>query len=150
MISKSNCEQFNGHQLEPTPWYRVTQEQINQFADCTLDHQSVHVDPESARATSFGSTIAHGFLTLSMLSHFLSVSKLTVENYRIGINYGFDKVRFVTPVKVDSNIRALFKILKIDNDAPDRLRFKTEVTIEIEGSDRPALIADWLTLVIVT
>jgi acyl dehydratase len=124
----------------------VTQEQINQFADCTLDHQFIHVDPEKAKTSPFGSTIAHGFLTMSMLSYFAENFSVNIEGLGMAINSGFDKVRFIAPVKVDSRIRAHAKLLEMEEKKPGQYRVKTEVTLEIEGLDKPALIAEWISI----
>jgi len=133
-------------------WFEVTQDQINQFADVTHDHQFIHVDPEAAKATPFGTTIAHGFLTLSMLTHLSSsIPSGDPKRYAgmaMGINYGFDKVRFVSPVKVGSEIRAHSKLAKVEFKEPSTIQSTRTVTVEIEGEDRPALVADWLTRVV--
>ena len=145
-INKEEIAQYIDYQAQPTPWHTVTQEQINQFADCTLDQQFIHTDPEAAKATPFGSTIAHGFLSLSMLSHFAESYSLVIEGFYMGLNAGFDKVRFLQPVKVDSRIRAHAKILSIDEKKPGQFRISTEVTIEIENCDTPALVAQWISV----
>ena len=148
-VSKSQLVDYVGYQAAPSPWHTVEQEQINHFADATLDHQFIHVDPERAAATPFGKTIAHGFLTLSMLSHFSESFALPVEGTQMGINYGLDSVRFLAPVTVGSRIRAHSKIIDIVEKKPGQWMFKTEISIEIEGSDTPALIAVWLTMLMV-
>ncbi|NMP31613.1 MaoC family dehydratase [Thalassotalea sp. M1531] len=144
IINKTQLADYIGFEAQPTAWHQVTQEQINQFADCTLDHQFIHVDPEKAAATPFGSTIAHGFLTLSMLSHFAESFTLVIDGFYMGINSGFDKVRFLSPVKVGSNIRVHAKVVSIDETKPNQFRVKTEVSVEIEGVDTPALVAEWI------
>lgn len=146
MIDRKDIEQYIGFEAEPTPWFTVTQDQINQFADCTLDHQFIHVDPERAKETPFGTTIAHGFLTLSMLSHFSEAYNLVIEGVYMGVNAGFDKVRFLAPVKVGSRIRAHAKYLDIQENKPGQFRFKVEVTVEIEGEDTPALVVEWIAM----
>ena len=131
-------------------WFQVTQDLINQFADVTHDHQFIHVDPERAKATPFGTTIAHGFLTLSLLTHLVgSVRSGTPDPRRgegmlMGINYGFNKVRFVSPVKVGSKIRAraVTGDVQLKGSAIEVVR---NVTIEIEGEDKPAVAAEWVT-----
>jgi acyl dehydratase len=131
-------------------WFQVTQDQINEFADVTHDHQFIHVDPERAKATPFGTTIAHGFLTLSMLTH-LSAGASSAppnpgkyEGLLMGINYGFNKVRFVNPVKVGSRIRAraVTTNAELKGNAIDVTR---NFTVEIEGEEKPALVAEWVT-----
>lgn len=146
IINKEEIAQYIDYQAPPTPWHTVTQAQINQFADCTLDQQFIHTDPEAAKATPFGSTIAHGFLSLSMLSHFSEDYSLMIEGFYMGLNAGFDKVRFLQPVKVDSRIRAHAKTLAIEEKKPDQFRISTEVTVEIEGCDTPALVAQWISV----
>jgi acyl dehydratase len=134
-------------------WFEITQDQINQFADVTHDHQFIHVDPERARATPFGTTIAHGFLTLSMLTHLSQgassapANPAKYEGMLMGINYGFNKVRFVNPVKVGSRIRArgVTTNAELKGNAIDITR---NFTVEIEGEDKPALVAEWVTRVV--
>jgi acyl dehydratase len=135
-----------GTDLGTTDWFTVTQDQINQFADCTLDHQFIHVDPEKAKNTPFGSTIAHGFLSLSMLSYFAETFTLALKDIVMGINYGFDKVRFIAPVPVNSKIRCHAKLASVIEKKPGQFMITTEVEVEIEGSDKPALKAEWITM----
>ncbi|MDN3639340.1 MaoC family dehydratase [Simiduia curdlanivorans] len=148
-ISRTNIEKYADYQAEPTAWHEVTQAQINAFADCTLDHQFIHVDPEAAAKTPFGATIAHGFLSLSMLSHFAEQFSLVIDGTVMGINYGFDKVRFLNPVKVGSRIRAHATTLDIVEKSPGQFLSRTSVIIEIEGEEKPALSAIWLGMQIV-
>jgi len=143
-IKRDDIKQYLNKAVEPTEWFTVTQEQINQFADCTLDHQFIHVDEEKAKETEFGSTIAHGFLTLSMLSHFSESFAYFIEGTYMGINYGFDKIRFIAPVKVNSRIRAHATLVEIEEKKPGQFMSKTEITVEIEGQDKPALKAVWI------
>ena len=146
VINKNELANYIGYQAKPTPWHTVTQGQINQFADCTLDHQFIHVDEEKAKNTPFGSTIAHGFLSLSMLSHFAEDFSVIIDGFYMGLNAGFDKVRFLQPVKVNSRIRAQAKTLSIEEKKPGQFRLCTEVTVEIENSDTPALVAEWISV----
>jgi acyl dehydratase len=127
-------------------WFEVKQEQIDQFADCTLDHQYIHIDPVKAAQTPFESTIAHGFLTLYMLSYFAEQFSTIIDGFYMGVNYGFDKVRFISPVKVNSKIRGTAKLVEVIEKKPGQFQLRSEVTIEIEGSDKPALKAEWLTV----
>ncbi|MAZ88081.1 MAG: nodulation protein NodN [Cellvibrionaceae bacterium] len=143
-IKRDEVSQYAGYESAPTDWFDVKQEQINQFADCTLDHQFIHIDPAKAKETPFGTTIAHGFLSLSMLSHFSEQFGLVIEGTYMGVNYGFDSVRFISPVKVNSRIRAHAKTLEIIEKNPGQFMSKTEVTVEIEGEDKPALKAVWI------
>lgn len=126
-------------------WMTVTQEMINTFADATHDHQFIHVDEERAKAeTPFGGTIAHGFLTLSLLSGFVTQCLPRVAEARMGINYGFEKIRFLMPVNSGKRVRGHFKLAECTERKPGELLSKYEVSVEIEGSDKPALIAEWL------
>ncbi len=143
-IKREDIAQYQNVELESSEWHTVTQEQINQFADCTLDHQFIHIDPEKASQTPFGGTIAHGFLTLSMLSHFSEQFALVIEGTYMGVNYGFDSVRFISPVKVGKKIRAHAKSLEIIEKRPGQFMSRTEVTVEIEGEEKPALKAVWI------
>ena len=146
IINKNEITDYIDHQAQPTPWHHVTQEQINQFANCTLDHQFIHVDEEKAKQTPFGSTIAHGFLSLSMLSHFAEDFSLVIDGFYMGLNAGFDKIRFLQPVKVNSRVRAHAKTLEIEEKKTGQYRLNTEVTVEIEGCDTPALVAQWISI----
>jgi acyl dehydratase len=131
-------------------WFQVTQDQIDQFADVTHDHQFIHVDPERAKATPFGTTIAHGFLTLSMLSHLAAGASSAppeparFEGLLMGINYGFNRVRFINPVKVGSRIRARGVTANVELKGNSVEATRT-ITVEIEGEEKPALVAEWVT-----
>jgi acyl dehydratase len=134
-------------------WHHVTQEQINQFADATLDHQFIHIDPEkSALLSPYKVTIAHGFLTLSMVVHLGgSVPRLADEAYKgvvMGVNYGLDKVRFPNPVKVDSKIRAKRELVSAELKNPTTIQLKQRVTVEIEGEAKPGCVAEQLSRLI--
>lgn len=135
-----------GQETQATDWLPVSQERINTFADCTLDHQFIHVDPEAAAQTPFGSTIAHGFLTLSLLSYFAEQLQIVMDGVTMGVNYGLDKVRFINPVKVNQRVRARAKILDILEKKPGHYQLKLAITVEIEGEEKPALIAEWLVM----
>jgi acyl dehydratase len=143
-IDKSRIAEFKGYQVAPTAWHLVDQQQINAFADCTLDRQFIHVDPQLAAQTPFGGTIAHGFLTLSMLSHFAEQFGIEIEGAVMGVNYGFDKIRFISPVKVGQRIRASTEFIEIIEKAPGQFLSRMNVVIEIEGGTKPALTAEWL------
>lgn len=131
-------------------WFQVDQELVNQFADVTQDHQFIHIDPERAKQTPFGGPIAHGFLTLSMLTHLGASANpenpdpKRFEGIVMGVNYGFDKVRFISPVKVGSRIRAHKLLSKVELKGNAVQQTQT-VTVEIEGEAKPALVAEWLT-----
>ncbi|MGH8224478.1 MAG: MaoC family dehydratase [Woeseiaceae bacterium] len=132
--------------LEPSGWLRIDQARIDAFADATLDHQFIHVDREKAAKTPFGSTIAHGYLTMSLISHFLGECGIGPDSAEIAVNYGSDKVRFLLPVVVDSDIRGRATLMSVSDKAPGQLLLKTGITIDIRGQDKPALIAEILTL----
>ncbi len=139
-----------GDEIGVSDWYAVTQENVDKFADVTSDHQFIHIDPEKAAETPFGGTIAHGFYTLSMLSHFAATGcGVTVEGTKMGVNYGCDKLRFIQPVRVGSRIRGRAVLTAAIEKKPGQYLFTSQMTVEIEGSDKPALIADWLTMVFV-
>ncbi|PCI61892.1 MAG: protein dehydratase [Kordiimonadales bacterium] len=147
-VTKEELNSYIGKETGVSDWFLIDQERINQFADVTGDHQFIHVDPEAAAKTPFGTTIAHGFLTLSMLSHLGEGSMLTVDGAVMGVNYGTDKVRFLSPVKVNSEIRARVKLADVTEKAGGtRLLLKNEITIEIKDEKHPALVAEWLTMV---
>jgi acyl dehydratase len=132
-----------GREVAASDWLVVTQDRISAFADATGDHQWIHVDPERARAeTPFGATIAHGFLTLSLLSPLMR-DALTVNGPRMTLNYGLNRVRFVSPVPSGSRIRARVALASVD-DKGDSIQATWSVTIEREGSDKPAVVAEWI------
>lgn len=133
-----------GQEVGVSRWIEVSQARIDAFADCTEDHQFIHVDPEAARATPFGGTIAHGFLTLSLASAMSYDAVRPLDGVVMGVNYGFDKLRFLAPVPAGSRIRGRFKLLAADDKGQGRWLLKHELTVEIEGGDKPALIAEWL------
>jgi acyl dehydratase len=130
-------------------WLEVTQDRINTFADVTEDHQFIHVDPEACKeASPWGVPIAHGFLTLSLLTHLSGSIPQPPERFDgilMGVNYGFDKVRFVTPVKVGSKIRATSVLKSVELKDPSNVQLVRTITVEIEGESKPALVADWVT-----
>jgi acyl dehydratase len=132
-----------GSQLGVSDWVTVDQSQIDTFAEATGDHQWIHVDQERAKAGPFGGTIAHGFLTLSLLP-VLVAQTFRVEGTKMGVNYGLNKVRFTSPVPVGSKVRAGTELVDVA-DVDGGVQLTTKVTVEIEGSDRPALVAEWLT-----
>ncbi len=146
LVPRAKLSSYIGQALEPGEWFEIDQDRINQFADVTLDHQFIHVDPEKAAATPFGSTIAHGFLTLSMITHLTSGAVLVPEEVVMGINYGFDKVRFLAPVKSGGQVRALVKIIDVTEKDNGQILVKQGITIEIQGEETPALVCEWLTM----
>ena len=138
-----------GRELEPSPWLEITQERVDRFADATNDHQFIHVDEERAAATPFGGTIAHGFLSLSLLSYLNAQSAVRPDNLVMGINYGSDKVRYLMPVRVGKRIRSHQKVLEVTEKEPGRWLMRTAVTVEIEGEETPALVAEILSMMVV-
>ncbi len=148
-ITLKQLKEAVGTEIGCSEWRVVSQEMINQFADATDDHQFIHTDPERAeKETPFGGTIAHGFLTISLLSTLAYEALPMIEGATMGINYGFDKVRFMAPVKSGKRVRAHFKLVDADIRPSGRVLNNYEVTLEIEGSLKPALVANWLTIAV--
>ncbi len=135
-----------GQEIGVSPWRVVSQEMIDKFADATDDHQFIHVDPVQAAETPFGGTIAHGFLSLSLLSALAYEAIPPIQGVNIGVNYGFDRVRFASPVRSGARIRGRFVLAELTTRPSGWLHLNYDVTIEIEGSKKPALTARWLTL----
>ena len=148
IVPKEEMLDAIGTAFEPGEWIEVTQDRINTFADCTEDHQFIHVDEEAAKNTPFGGTIAHGFLTLSLLSKMVEGNGVVPENVVMGLNYGFDKVRFLAPVASGKRVRANAVVADITRKDENRFLVKQAISVEIEGEETPALIAEWLTMVI--
>lgn len=140
---------YVGKDIGESDWFTVDQDRINAFAEATNDHQFIHVDPEAAKMTPWGTTIAHGFLTLSLIPYLTAAAGIIPEGLVMAINYGSDKVRFLEPVKVGSDVRAKIHLAEVTPKGPGRFLFKTNVTIEIKGSDKPALVAETLSLFVV-
>lgn len=132
-----------GEAIGTSDWFLIDQERINHFADTTEDHQFIHVNPAMAKLTPFGGTIAHGFLTLSMLSPLME-SACEKPQVQMSINYGFNKLRFLNPVKSGQRIRGHFKLLELVEKRPGQWQQTMEATIQIEGEDKPAMIAEWI------
>ena len=147
LVPAKTLVEYVGKEIGTSDWFEVDQERINQFADTTLDHQFIHVDPENATPL-FGSTIAHGFLSLSLIPHLTSQAVLAPENLKHVFNYGLDKVRFINPVKVGSKVRTHSKVTSVDDKGDGRYLMKTEITMEIEGDDKPAFVAESLSMFI--
>jgi acyl dehydratase len=134
-----------GETIGSSEWFEVSQERINQFAEATGDHQFIHVNPEMAKMTPFGTTIAHGFLTLSLIPVLRQKSDCPrPDGVKMGVNYGGNKVRFLAPVKSGKRVRAHFKLIELVEKRPGQWQETMETTIEIEGEDKPALIAEWI------
>ena len=147
LVPAEKLVDYVGQDIGSSDWFEVDQDRINMFADSTLDHQFIHVDTEKATPL-FGSTIAHGFLSLSLLPHLTSQAVLAPENLKMVFNYGLDKVRFINPVNVGSKVRTHSKCISVDNKGDGRYLMKTEVTMEIEGIEKPAYIAETLSMFI--
>ncbi len=137
-----------GTELEPSPWIEITQERVNQFAEATNDHQFIHIDPEKAAQTPFGGPIAHGFLSLSLLSYLNAQNAVLPENLLMGLNYGSDKVRYLMPVRVGKRIRSRQTVLEVTEKNPGQWLIKNAVTVEIEGEETPALVAEILSMMV--
>jgi acyl dehydratase len=134
-----------GEEIGVSDWLLVDQAMIDKFADATGDHQFIHVNPEMAKMTPLGGTIAHGFLTLSLLARFQTDTLgVTPSDIRMGLNYGGNRVRFLAPVRSGSRIRARFKLLELEEKRPGQFQQTVECTMEIEGIDKPAMIAEWI------
>lgn len=144
MPHPSELSSLIGQEVGVSRWFEIDQARIDAFADVTEDRQFIHVDPEAARQTPFGGTIAHGFLTLSLASAMSYDAVKPLDGVAMGVNYGFDKLRFLAPVPAGSRVRGRFKLLSAEDKGGGRWLIKHELTIEIDGADKPALIAEWL------
>jgi len=149
MTKPSDLQSLIGTEVGVSRWSEVDQARIDAFASITEDEQFIHVDPEAAKATPFGGTIAHGFLTLSLASAMSYDAVKPLEGVVMGVNYGFDKLRFIAPVPAGSKVRGRFKLLSAEDKGGGRWLLKHELTVEIEGGDKPALIAEWLGMQVV-
>ena len=138
-----------GQEVGVSSWLTVDQSRIDQFADATEDRQFIHVDPAAAERTPFGGTIAHGFLSLSMLSRMAAEAMLVPDGIRMAVNYGLDRVRFLAPVRSGKRIRGRFRLDSIEEKAPGQYLLRHTVTVEIEGQGKPALTAEWLGLLFI-
>lgn len=146
VVDVATLSDYLGQDLGASQWFTIDQDRIDAFADATLDHQFIHVDPEQAKATPFGSTIAHGYLTLSLLPYLQTTIDdfLMPKGMKMAMNYGFDKLRFMAPVKVNQRIRARATLQEVNEKKPGQWLLKFEYRVEIEGEDKPALVAEWL------
>ena len=136
-----------GSEVGMSEWIDVTQDRINLFADATDDHQFIHVDPDAAANVGFGGTIAHGFLSLSLLSSMAADAMLVPDSIKMAVNYGLDRVRFIAPVRSGKRVRGRFVLDSVDEKAVGQILMRHTVTVEIEGEDKPALTAQWLGLI---
>ena len=144
-ISPQAMKDMVGQNLGTSEWLLVDQEMINKFADATGDHQFIHVNEEMAKMTPFGGTIAHGFLTLSLFPVLMAKSDCPrVEGVKMGVNYGGNKVRFLAPVRSGKKVRGHFKLLELEEKRPGQWQQTLEFTVEIEGEDKPAVMAEWI------
>jgi len=148
-VPKEELSQYIDKPLEPSEWIMIDQDRIDSFADATLDHQFIHVDKERAAQTPFGGTIAHGYLTMSLISHFLPECSVQPTDAVMGINYGSDKVRFLQPVPVGSEVRGSATLKEVTEKTPGQLLLKNEFVVQIKGEEKPALVAEILSLFIV-
>ncbi|HLL28726.1 MAG TPA: MaoC family dehydratase [Xanthobacteraceae bacterium] len=148
-ISVAELEKKIGQEIGVSQWHVVSQEMIDRFADVTSDHQFIHVDPARAKKeTPFGGTIAHGYLTLSLLAPMGYEALPQIEGRVMGINYGLDKVRFLTPVRAGKRVRARYKLKEVTRRSDKEVLLKNEVTVEIEGGDKPAVYAESLSVIV--
>jgi acyl dehydratase len=138
-----------GQEIGVSGWLKIGQQRIEEFADATEDRQFIHVDQQAAAQTPFGGTIAHGFLSLSMLSRMAADVMLIPDSTRMAVNYGLDRVRFIAPVRSGKSIRGRFVLDSVDEKAPGQILLRHTVTVEIEGEERPALTAEWLGLIFI-
>ena len=138
-----------GDEIGVSGWLAMDQERITAFAEATEDRQFIHVDPDAAARTPFGGTVAHGFLSLSMLSRMAAEAMLVPDSMKMAVNYGLDRVRFITPVRAGKRIRGRFTLDSVEEKAPGQILMRHTVTVEIEGEDRPALTAQWLGLLFI-
>ena len=143
MTTIRSLEARVGQEVGVSPWVEITQERIDTFAKAIEDFQWIHVDPARAKSSPFGGTIAHGFLTLSLLSH-LSEATFSFSDRKMGINYGLNRVRFTSPVPVGSRVRARFTVLKFEEIENNGVQVTWSTHIEIDGASKPALVAEWL------
>ena len=143
-IPRDEMKQQVGRELGPSEWLTIDQDRISLFADATNDHQFIHVDVEKAKHTPFGGTIAHGFLTLSLMSAMTYEAGPQLKGVAMGLNYGMDKMRFLAPVPAGSRVRGRFTLMKLDESKPGEVTYTNAVTVEIEGSDKPAIYAEWI------
>jgi len=139
-----------GEVIGSSDWMLIDQDMVNKFADATGDHQFIHINEEMAKMTPFGGTIAHGFLSLSLLPVLMAKSTCPrIEGVKMGVNYGGNKTRFISPVRAGKRVRAHTKLLELVEKRPGQWQQTNEITIEIEGEDKPALICEWITLLFV-
>lgn len=149
VASIEEIQKHIGGEIGVSDWILVDQARIDAFAAATDDHQFIHVDPEAAANTPFGGTIAHGFLTLSLLSRMSYEVALVPDGLKMAVNYGFDKIRFLAPVRAGKRVRGRFTLVSFEEKRPGRWQFLNRVAVEIENEEKPALTADWIGMVFV-
>nr|XP_061809033.1 3-hydroxyacyl-thioester dehydratase Z-like [Nerophis lumbriciformis] len=149
VVPAQQLSNYVGQEQSSDEWFQIDQQRIDDFADVTLDHQFIHVDPARAAETPFGTTIAHGLLTLSLLPKLIEPVMVTPENVVMGINYGFNKVRFPHPVTVGSRVRAVMTLRCVEEREPKQFMLQSDIVVEIERKSKPAVAAQSLALVIV-
>ncbi|HSJ72162.1 MAG TPA: MaoC family dehydratase [Acidimicrobiia bacterium] len=148
VVPADELEQYVGTETGRSDWFVIDQDRIDQFAEVTLDRQWIHIDRDAAAKGPFGATIAHGFLTLSLVSYLSTEAAILPQGAALLVNYGSDKVRFLNPVKVGSRIRTVSVLKDVAEKSPGQILLTSTVTVEIEGEERPALVADILTLAV--
>ena len=146
LVPVAELKDYIGKELGSSDWLTIDHARINQFAECTGDHQFIHVDPEKAKLTPFGSTIAHGFLSLSLVPMLMEKIMIMPQGLKMAVNYGLDSVRFIQPVKVNSKVRLVVTLVDANEKNPGQWLLKAKAVLEIEGSPKPAYIAEPLTL----
>ncbi|MHA6495211.1 MaoC family dehydratase [Pseudomonas borbori] len=146
LVPATELNDYVGKELGRSDWLTIDQERINQFAECTGDHQFIHVDPEKAKLTPFGTTIAHGFLSLSLVPMLMEGIMIMPKGMKMAVNYGLDSVRFIQPVKVGSKVRLVVTLVSAIEKNPGQWLLKARAVLEIEGQEKPAYIAEPLTL----
>ncbi|MDN5516761.1 MAG: MaoC family dehydratase [Pseudomonas sp.] len=146
LVPVAELKDYVGKELGKSEWLSIDQERINQFAECTGDHQFIHVDPEKAKLTPFGTTIAHGFLSLSLVPMLMEKIMIMPLGLKMAVNYGLDSVRFIQPVKVNSKVRLVVTLTDATEKNPGQWLLKARAVLEIEGQEKPAYIAEPLTL----
>jgi acyl dehydratase len=145
IVTADELKALVGSNIGTSDWLTIDQPMIDKFAEATGDHQFIHVDVEKAKLTPFGGTIAHGFLSLSIMPVLTQMTDMPrLENIKMGVNYGSNKTRFLAPVRSGKRVRGHFKLLEIEEKRPGQWQQTVEYTLEIEGEDKPALIAEWI------
>lgn len=145
-VPVAELKDYVGKELGKSEWLTIDQQRINQFAECTGDHQFIHVDPERVKLTPFGTTIAHGFLSLSLVPMLMENIMIMPQGLKMAVNYGLDSVRFIQPVKVDSRVRLSVTLTDASEKNPGQWLLKARAVLEIEGQEKPAYVAEPLTL----